>query len=272
MPDVISIPYSLRRVRLTSRISISITTSARSLSSTSRMRSAAATLSGVSLMVSAFEPGSGATRRAPSTMRSRSIVSLRSAFDRKNVLTTCCSYSRRLVGVSGTTVTTCASVTRWNVRPVAASAESACSNAHVREVQAHGRVLELRVEDEVDARGLAERQVRVAQAGAAERQAEGLARRRPQHEAGQRALARALLDLLHGGGGRARLAQRLDLAQLGEQRRRPRLQVHREAHLLARVLVQAARRQAAGRARAPRPRAGGPAPGCAGTARCRARA
>jgi len=57
----------------------------------STMRSAAATLSGVSLMVRAFAPGTGAIRRAPSTTRSRSIVSLSSAFERKNVFTTCCS-------------------------------------------------------------------------------------------------------------------------------------------------------------------------------------
>ena len=94
-------PYSLRLVRLTSRISTSTTTSARCLSITATMRSAAATLSGASLMVSALAPGRGATRRAPSTMRSRSIVSLRSAFDRKNVFTICCSYSRRLVGRVG---------------------------------------------------------------------------------------------------------------------------------------------------------------------------
>ena len=88
---MISIPYSLRRVRFTSRISTSTITSARCLSTMSMMRSAAATLSGVSLMVRAFAPGSGATRRAPSTMRRRSIVSLRSALERKKVFTTCCS-------------------------------------------------------------------------------------------------------------------------------------------------------------------------------------
>src|SRR3990172_6784897 len=89
------------------------------------MRSAAATLSGVSLIVSALLPGTGAIRRAPSTTRSRSIVSLRSAFERNSVLTTCCSKSLRLDGVSGTTFSTFESTTRWKVRPAAASAGSA---------------------------------------------------------------------------------------------------------------------------------------------------
>ncbi len=91
------------------------------------MRSAAATLSGVSLIVRALLPGTGAIRRAPSTTRSRSIVSLRSAFDRNSVFTTCCSNSRRFAGVSGTTFSTLASTTRWKVRPAAASAVSAWS-------------------------------------------------------------------------------------------------------------------------------------------------
>jgi len=89
------------------------------------MRSAAATLSGVSLIVSALLPATGAMRRAPSTTRSRSIVSLRSAFERNSVFTTCCSNSRRLLGVSGTTFSTFASTTRWKVCPAAASAASA---------------------------------------------------------------------------------------------------------------------------------------------------
>ena len=93
----------------------------------STMRSAAATLSGVSLIVRAFAPGTGAMRRAPSTTRRRSIVSLRSAFDRNSVFTTCCSKSRRFAGVSGMTLSTFASTTRWNVRPAASSALSACS-------------------------------------------------------------------------------------------------------------------------------------------------
>ncbi len=91
------------------------------------MRSAAATLSGVSLMVRALAPGTGATRRAPRTTRRRSIVSLRSAFERKSVLTTCCSNSRRFVAVSGTTFRIFASTTRWKVRPAAASAFRAWS-------------------------------------------------------------------------------------------------------------------------------------------------
>ena len=125
-------PYSLRRVRFTSRISTSTITSARSLSTMLTMRSAAATLSGVSLMVRALEPGSAATRRAPSTMRSRSMVSLRSALERKKVRTTCCSLSRRLAGVSGMTLMTLASSTRWKVRPTLPSAFSACSKGTSR--------------------------------------------------------------------------------------------------------------------------------------------
>ena len=112
VPEVISMPYSFSFVRFTSRISTSTITSARCLSTMSTIRSAAATLSGVSLIVKALAPGRGAMRRAPSTMRSRSIVSLRSALERKNVFTTCCSISRRLAGVSGTTCTMRESTTR----------------------------------------------------------------------------------------------------------------------------------------------------------------
>ncbi len=66
------------------------------------------------------------------------MASLRSAFDRKKVLTTCCSCSRRLAAVSGTTVTTLLSVTRWKVRPAVPSAERACSKPTSRRSRVTG--------------------------------------------------------------------------------------------------------------------------------------
>ena len=57
----------------------SITTSGRALSMAEMMRAAAFNLSGVSLIVIAFAPGTPAIRRRSMTIRSRSIVSLRSA-------------------------------------------------------------------------------------------------------------------------------------------------------------------------------------------------
>ena len=66
-------------------------------------------------------------------------------------MTTCCSYSRRLAGVSGTTLITRESATRWKVRPTLASAFRACSNGTSRRSRVDRLVLELRVEDEVHA-------------------------------------------------------------------------------------------------------------------------
>ena len=76
------------------------------------MRPAAATRSGVSLMVMALLAPIGAMRRASTTMRSTSTVSFKSALLRKKVRTTSSSYSRRLAAVSGTMVTVRGAVTR----------------------------------------------------------------------------------------------------------------------------------------------------------------
>ena len=76
--DAIWRPYSSSLVRSTSSSSTSMITSGRALSIAAITRPAAAIRSGVSLMVSAFVPVVGEMRRASSTIRSRSIVSLRS--------------------------------------------------------------------------------------------------------------------------------------------------------------------------------------------------
>jgi hypothetical protein len=89
------------------------------------MCSAAATLSGESVMVMALASATGATRRAPRATRIRSAACRGSALDRKIVFTTCWSYSLRLFALSGTTVTTFEPTTAWKVRPTWASARSA---------------------------------------------------------------------------------------------------------------------------------------------------
>ncbi len=85
------------------------------------IRPAAATRSGVSLMVMALVAAVGARRRASTTMRSTSTVSLRSALLRKKVRTISSSYSRRLAAVSGTIATVRGAVTRQKWRVLEAS-------------------------------------------------------------------------------------------------------------------------------------------------------
>ena len=77
--EAICSPYSSSFVRSTSSSSTSMITSGRALSIADSTRAAAAIRSGVSLIVSALVAVVGEMRRASSTMRSRSIVSLRSA-------------------------------------------------------------------------------------------------------------------------------------------------------------------------------------------------
>ena len=72
-------PNSCRRVRSTSSSSTSMITSGRALSTAEISRPAAAIRSGVSLIEIALVAVVGEMRRASSTIRSRSIVSLRSA-------------------------------------------------------------------------------------------------------------------------------------------------------------------------------------------------
>ena len=72
-------PYSAKRVRFTSSSSTSISTSGRALSIMLMRRPAASMRSGVSVIVIAFVPCMTPILRASMTMRSRSIVSLRSA-------------------------------------------------------------------------------------------------------------------------------------------------------------------------------------------------
>ena len=77
--EAICSPYSCSFVRFTSRSSTSMMTSGRALSMAESTRAAAAMSSGVSLIVTALVAVVGEMRRASRTMRSRSIVSLRSA-------------------------------------------------------------------------------------------------------------------------------------------------------------------------------------------------
>src|SRR6185436_10123147 len=84
---------------------------------------------------------------------------------------------------------------------------------HVLEVDADRLVAELGVEDEVHPHGLAEGLVGLAEAGAAEAQAERLQGPGTEHEAGERLLARAILHLLDRQARRA-LAPRLRLLHL----------------------------------------------------------
>jgi hypothetical protein len=71
-------------------------------------------------------PGDGGHAAGPED-HAQKVVSLRSAFERKRVFTTCCSSSRLFVAASGITLRTFASTTRWKVRPAAARAFRACS-------------------------------------------------------------------------------------------------------------------------------------------------
>ena len=102
--DAICSPYSIRRLRSTSRISTSTTSSGRALSKAVRKRLAVSSRWGVSRTRMALTPEIGEMLRMSLTVRSASIVSLRSAFWTKNTRSASSRYSRRLAGVSGTTV------------------------------------------------------------------------------------------------------------------------------------------------------------------------
>ena len=77
--EAICKPYSCRCVRFTSSSSTSMITSGRALSIAVMILPAAAMRSGVSLMVIALVAVIAESRRASTTMRSMSMVSLRSA-------------------------------------------------------------------------------------------------------------------------------------------------------------------------------------------------
>ncbi len=167
-------PYSFSRVRSTSSSSTSMTTSGRALSIAVMIRPAAATRSGVSLMVMALVAAIGARRRASTTMRSTSIVSLRSALLRKNVRTTSSSYSRRLAGGVGND--------GHRARRGRRARSSACSTAsevsasvdrRFPQVDADRLIAERRVEDDAQVRELADGREDVAGAGVAEDQRVG---------------------------------------------------------------------------------------------------
>ena len=91
--------------------------------------------------------------------------------------------------------------------------------ADVAQIDGDGLVPELRVEHEVDPGRLAQRLVDLAQAGAAEGEAERLLGARAQGEAGQAALARAVLHLFDGRRRRVAAALRLRGLDLAGKRR-----------------------------------------------------
>ncbi len=231
-------------MRFTSRISTSTMTSALALSTMSMRRAAAAILSGVSFMVRALEPTTGATRRAPSTRRRRSTVSFRSAFERKKVFTTCCSYSRRLEAVSGTTITTCESTTRWKVWAMLPRALRAWSKGTSRRSRLTGWSRNSGSKTKLTPAVRPSEQVDLAQARVAEGDAERLLGPRAEDEPGQAPLPRAVLQLVHGGRGSPRRALLLRLLDLTPQGGRGRVQVARQPELVERLLEEAAAEEA----------------------------
>ena len=115
----------------------------------------------------------------------------------------------------------------------------------VAQVEGDRLVLELRIEDEIDAGGLAQCLVGLAQAGPAEGQAQRLTGRGPQGQTRQRPLPRPFLHLVqrHRPPG---LPPGLELLHLRFEGRRAGGQVEGEAILVAGFLVEAARGQPAG--------------------------
>ena len=224
------------------------------------MRSAAATLSGVSLMVRALAPGSGAIRRAPEDHPQEVDRLLDVGVGQEERLDHLLLVLTPLglrVGDDGQDAGVRHPVERV---PRAVEGVQGLVERNVLEVEADALVLEGGVEDHVDTRRPGQRQVRFPEAGAAEDEAQGLLGFGAQVEAGEGLLAGPGLDVFERGRLSSSRAPNLDVLDRLLKLGRLGVEVEGEAVLVEGLLVEASARQAASHVRV---LGGGAEPGAA---------